>query len=128
MKFIETNNAPIPKGHYSQAVIANGLIFVSGLLPTIPNTNRQMPEGIAGQTEQIFTNMRAILQAANSDLEHLVSVQVFIPDIEYWSIVNEIFARTLGNHKPARTIIPCNPLHYGALIEANAVAVVSKLG
>ena len=116
MKFIETNNAPIPKGHYSQAVITNGLIFVSGLLPTIPNTNRQMPEGIAGQTEQVFINMRAILQAANSDLNQLVSLQVFIPDIEYWSIVNEIFAHTLGNHKPARTIIPCNPLHYGALI------------
>ena len=69
--------------------------------------------------------MQAILQAANSDLDKLVNVQIFIPDIEYWSTVDEVFARTLGKHKPARTIIPCSPLHYGALIEANAVALIT---
>src|SRR5271156_5011752 len=104
MQFIETNNAPIPKGHYSQAVIVNGLVFVSGLLPIVANTNREIPDGIDKQTEQVFANMRAILQAANSDLSKLVSVQIFIPDIKYWDPVNEVFIRILGNHKPARTI------------------------
>jgi len=125
MLLIETDSAPIPKGHYSQAVVAGGLIFVSGLLPIIPNTNQQMPEGITKQTEQVFANMQAILRAAKSDLNKLVSVQVFIPDIKHWGNVNEIFIATLGNHKPARTIIPCNPLHYGALIEANAIALIN---
>ncbi len=124
MQLIQTSHAPIPAGHYSQAAVANGLVFVSGLLPIIPNTNKQFPNGIASQTEQVFKNMQAILQAANSNLDKLVNVQIFIPDIEYWSTVNEIFAHILGKHRPARTIIPCNPLHYGALIEANAVALV----
>lgn len=124
MQFVETNNAPTAGGHYSQATIANGFVFVSGLLPIVPETNRQIPQGIAAQTEQVFKNMKAILKAANSDLDRLVNVQIFISDIEYWSIVNEVFARMLGKHKPARIIIPCNGLHYGALIEANAVALV----
>lgn len=124
MQFIQTSNAPVPAGHYSQAVVANGVVYVSGILPIIPNTNKQMPDGISAQTEQVFKNMQATLQAANSNLDKLLNVQVFIPDIEYWNTVNEIFANILDKHKPARTIIPCSPLHYGALIEANATALV----
>ncbi len=123
MQFVETKQAPVAGGHYSQAVIANGFIFVSGLLPLIPDTNRQIPEGIEAQAEQIFKNMKVILQAAQSDLSRLVSVQIFISNVEHWSTVNQVFVRVLGEHKPARTIIPCNVLHYGALIEANAISL-----
>lgn len=124
MKFIETNNAPIPGGHYSQAVVSNGLVFVSGLLPIIPNTKKDIPEGMTNQLDQVFHNLKAILIASNSDLECLVSVQIFIPNVEFWSEINEVYIRILGKHKPARIIIPCGDLHYGALIEMSAVAEV----
>lgn len=125
MQFIETKDAPLPAGHYSQAVVANGLVFVAGILPIIPNTDRRIPEGIAAQAQQVLDNLRAILGAAGSGLDRLVSVQLFIPSIDLWSDVNEVYRNAIGTHKPARTVIPCGPLHYGALIELNAVAVVS---
>ena len=124
MQIIETKNAPVPGGHYSQAVIANGMIFVAGLLPLVPNTNGEMPNGIAAQTKQVFKNLEAILDAADSALSHLINVQIFIPDMESWGVIDEIYKSILNAHKPARTIIPCGHLRNGALIEANAVASV----
>lgn len=127
MVYIQTNSAPIPAGHYSQAIIANGFIFLAGQLPIIPGLpNRQMPEGMAAQAHQVFTNIQSVLQAAGASLNDLVNVQIFIPHIDQWSEVNGVYQQHLGAHKPARTVIPCGPLHYGALIEVNAVAVVSN--
>ncbi len=122
MRFIETNDAPLPAGHYSQAVVTNGLVFVAGILPIVPNTDRHIPDGVAAQAQQALDNLRAVLRAANSDLDQLVSVQIFIPSIESWGAINDVYRAALGAHKPARTVIPCGPLHYGALIEVNAVA------
>ncbi len=125
MQIVETNNAPLPAGHYSQAVVVNGLVFVAGILPVVPNSDRYIPDGIAAQAHQALDNLRAVLRAANSDLDRLVSVQLFIPSIESWGAINEVYRDALGAHKPARTVIPCGPLHYGALIEVNAVAAVN---
>lgn len=125
MQFIETENAPLPAGHYSQAVVVNGLVFVAGILPIVRNSDRRIPDGIAAQAQQALDNLRAILHAANSGLDQLVSVQLFIPTIDTWGAVNDVYRQALGTHKPARTVIPCGPLHYGALIEINAVAAVS---
>lgn len=124
MKLIETPDAPRPAGHYSQAVVANGLVFVAGILPIVPATDgtRSIPDGIEAQMRQVFANLRAILTAAGSDLHKLASVQIFVPEIELWGSVNAIYAEMLGSHKPARTVIPCGPLHHGALVELNAVA------
>ncbi len=124
--YIQTDLAPIPAGHYSQAVIANGFVFVAGQLPIIPGPDRKIPEGITAQTEQVFANLQAILREASSDFSGLVSVQIFIPNIELWGEINTIYQRLLGSYKPARTVIPCGYLHYGALIEVNAVAVCQK--
>ncbi|RTL37759.1 MAG: RidA family protein [Candidatus Melainabacteria bacterium] len=127
MQFIETSAAPLPAGHYSQAVVVNGLVFVSGVLPLAPNTGCLIPQGIAAQATQLFENLSAVLRAAGSDLQQLVSIQLFIPDIGSWESVNGIYQKILGAHKPARSIIPCGPLHYGVLIEANAVAIVPAI-
>lgn len=125
MQFIETKDAPLPAGHYSQAVVANGLVFVAGILPIVPNTERHIPDGVAAQAQQALDNLRAVLRAAGSDLDRLVSVQLFIPSVEAWAAVNQVYRNALGAHKPARTVIPCGPLHYGALIEVNAVATTN---
>lgn len=125
MNFIETNQAPLPGGHYSQAVASNGLIFISGILPLIPGQGLQIPDGIIAQTEQILQNLKAILKASGANLHALVSVQVFITHINLWKEVNEVYQKALGCHKPARTVIPCgSPLHYDALIEMSATAAM----
>ena len=122
MTLIETPDAPRPAGHYSQAVVANGFVFVAGILPIVPDGSRTIPDGIEAQMRQVFANLRAILAAAGSDLHKLTSVQIFVPGIELWSTVNAIYAEMLGAHRPARTVIPCGPLHHGALVELNAIA------
>ncbi len=125
MNLIETRDAPLPGGHYSQAVISNRLVFVSGILPLIPNQGKSIPEGIVAQTEQIFNNLRAILKASGSDLRHLVHVQIFIADINLWKDIDNIYQKAMGAHKPARIVIPCGSLlHYDALIEISATAEV----
>ncbi|MEO6778130.1 MAG: RidA family protein [Gemmatimonadaceae bacterium] len=123
MKFIETNQAPLPGGHYSQAVVANGLVFVSGILPIAPGGGeRRIPEGIEAQARQVIANLRAVLSASDSDMNKLVSVQIFVSNVDLWGAINSIYTEALGAHRPARTVVPCGPLHYGALIELNAVA------
>ena len=122
IKYVQTDLAPLPAGHYSQATIANGFIFISGQLPIIPGSDRMIPEGITAQAEQVFANIRTILHEAKASLGDLVNVQIFISNIALWGEVNVIYQHHLGSHKPARTVIPCGALHHGALIEVNAVA------
>lgn len=123
MRSIETSKAPLPAGHYSQAVSANGLLFVSGVLPIVPGGEQPIPQGLEAQARQVFENLRNILEAAGAGLDDLLNVQVFIPDVALWQALDSVYREILGSHKPARTVVPCGPLHYGALIEVNAVAV-----
>jgi 2-iminobutanoate/2-iminopropanoate deaminase len=121
MKTVLSPHAPAPAGHYSQAKIAAGLVFVSGQLPLRP-PSMDIPEGIEAQLIQAMKNVEHILLAAGSSLEKLVSVQLFITDVSLWPEVNRVYAQVMGAHKPARTIVPVGALHYGALIEINAIA------
>ncbi|WP_086056812.1 RidA family protein [Bordetella genomosp. 9] len=120
---IQTADAPVPAGHYSQAIKANGFIFVSGQLPFAPGPHRVMPQGIAAQARQCLENLRAILQAAGTSVDSLTSVQIFISDVALWGEVNAVYESFMGQAQPARTVVPTNALHHGALIELNAVAV-----
>lgn len=120
---ITTTEAPIPAGHYSQAVAYKGLVFVSGQLPLDPVTGKMVEGGIDEQVRQVIQNVKTILVAANSDLSLILKSNIFIPDIKYWPEVNRIYAEILGAHnKPARAVIPCGPLHYGALLEMDVIA------
>lgn len=122
MKLIETSDAPLPAGHYSQAVVANGFIFVAGILPIVPGGGRTIPDGVEAQMRQVLANLRAILTAAGSDMHKLTSVQIFVPSVELWAEINAVYSEALGAHRPARTVVPSGPLHYGALVELNAIA------
>jgi 2-iminobutanoate/2-iminopropanoate deaminase len=121
MKTILSNQAPAPAGHYAQATVAAGLVFVSGQLPIHPQT-LSIPDGLDAQVMQAMRNVEAILVAAGSSLSRLVNVTLYITDVNYWPAVNRKYAEIMGEHKPARTIVPVPALHYGALIEINAVA------
>ncbi|MBK9313263.1 MAG: RidA family protein [Acidobacteria bacterium] len=122
IKPITTSNAPIPGGHYSQAIVHNGLVYVAGQLPIDPKTGHKETGQIERQAELVLNNIREILLAAGSDLSHVLKMTVFISDISLWGRVNETYARILGDHKPARAIVPVNELHHGFQIEIDAIA------
>ena len=126
INLVNTPNAPAPGGHYSQAVVCNGLVFVSGQLSIDPQTGERKLGSIEQQTEQVLQNVREILKAANSDLNRVLKMTLYVSDISFWSAVNEVYARVMGEHRPARAIIPTRDLHYGFLIEIDAVAAVSE--
>ncbi|HEY9281935.1 MAG TPA: Rid family detoxifying hydrolase [Pyrinomonadaceae bacterium] len=119
---VRTQDAPAPAGHYSQAVVYNGLVFVAGQLAIDPLTGEKRLGSIEEQTEQALNNVGAILKAAGSDLSRALKVTVYISDIGLWGRVNEVYARVLGEHRPARAVIPTKELHHGFLIEIDAVA------
>jgi 2-iminobutanoate/2-iminopropanoate deaminase len=117
-----TENAPIPGGHYSQAIVHNGLVFVAGQLAFVPGQKEHRPGTAAEQTEQAMRNVEAILKAAGSGLHKLVQVTIYVSDISMWGDVNAAYARIMGSHRPARAIVPVNELHHGYAIEIQAVA------
>ena len=119
---ITTTNAPKPGGHYSQAVVHNGLVFVSGQLSVDPATGEKRLGSIEEQTEQALHNVHEVLQAAGSDWDRVLKMTVYVADINLWEAVNKVYARVLGEHRPARAVIPTGPLHYGFLIEIEAIA------
>ncbi|GAB3501615.1 hypothetical protein GCM10027341_28630 [Spirosoma knui] len=80
---------------------------------------------MAEQTEQVLVNLDAILQAAGSQREHVLKVTIFVSDINAWGTVDQRYAQFFGNHKPARSVVPVLPLHYGLQIELEAIAVIS---
>lgn len=123
---INTPNAPKAGGHYSQATVYNGLVFVAGQLSIDPATGAHKLGSIEEQTEQALNNVHAILQAAGSDWDRVLKMTVYVADINLWGAVNEVYARILGDNRPARVVIPVGPLHYGFLIEIDAVAVTDQ--
>jgi 2-iminobutanoate/2-iminopropanoate deaminase len=124
MQTIQTPNAPITGGHYSQAVVHNGLVFVSGQLPLDPRDAKRPPGTLAEQTEQALRNVEAILHAAGTTLDRVLQLTIFVSDIEQWSAVNETVARVLGSHRPARAVVPCGTLNRGFQVEITAIAAV----
>ncbi len=119
---VHTPNAPTPAGHYSQAIVHRGVVYVSGQLSIDPRTGEKKLGSIEEQTEQTLQNVGAILQAAGSDLSRVLKMTIYISDISLWSAVNEVYARILGEHRPARAVVPTKELHYGFLIEIEAMA------
>lgn len=121
-----TNTAPLPAGHYAQAVVANGLTFVSGQLPLEPGNEGQIPSGIEAQPRRALENVGEILGAAGSSLNWPLSVTIFVTDIRDWSAVNRVYAEVLGKHRPTRAVAVSPQLHFGALIEIQATALALK--
>lgn len=126
MKTITTPHAPKPAGHYSQAVIHDNIVYVSGQLPIVPETGEKCTGSIEEQTTQALKNLSAILKAANSDLNRVIKTTVYVSDITLWGRVNAVYSDFFGDHCPARAVVPTRNLHFGFLIEIEAVAAVNK--
>jgi len=127
MKKILTKNAPIPAGHYSQAIVHNNLVFVSGQLPIDPVSGNKIVGTIEMQTEQVLNNLKAILEKAGSVIERVIKTTVYISDIQLWDRFNKVYASFFGDHCPARAVIPTGPLHHGFQIEIEAIAALENI-
>lgn len=124
MRKIQPSNQPQPKGHYSPGIEYNGLIYVSGQLPMSLDTREPFTGDIDAQTELALRNVEAVLEAAGSDLEHVLQFTIYVSDMELWGAVNAAYARVMGDHRPARAIVPVKDLHFGTQIEIQAIAAV----
>ena len=125
MKPILTSKAPKPAGHYVQAMVHDGLVYVSGQLPIDPQTGEKRLRTIEDQTEQALKNVAAVLRAAGSDVGRVIKTTVYIADIALWDRVNSVYARFFGEHRPARAVVPSRELHFGFQIEIEAIAALS---
>lgn len=122
MHYISINGAKQPAGHYSPATQAGGLICISGQLPVNPYTGEKCSGGITEQTQQVLQNLDTVLRNAGATRDDVLKTTVYIADISLWDEVNGIYADYFGSHKPARAIVPTGSLHYGFLIELEALA------
>lgn len=126
MREISTPNAPKPSGHYSQAIVHNNIVYVSGQLPIDPKTGEKRIGSIEEQTEQVLKNLSEILQAAGCNLNQVLKTTVYISDIQLWDRVNTVYSKFFGEHRPARAVVPTRNLHFGFQIEIEAIAALNK--
>lgn len=125
MKIISTENMPVSNGHYSHCIEHNGILYLSGQLPIDPVTGK-IPVTIEEQTLQALSNVKLILSEAGSSSDQVLQVRIYISDIGMWERVNKVYSVFFGTHKPARSVIPTLNLHFGSLIEIEAIAVINR--
>ena len=122
MRPIQTTEAPAPAGHYAQAIVHAGIVYVAGQLPIDPRSPDHTVGTIEEQTERVLRNIEAILAASGSGLERVLQMTIYVSDMSLWSRVNATYARIMGDHRPARAVVPVGALHHGYQIEVQAVA------
>jgi 2-iminobutanoate/2-iminopropanoate deaminase len=124
MKFIHTEKAPEPAGHYSQAVVYGGVVYVAGMLGHDPEDPDADLGGPAEQARQALKNVAAVLEEAGSGLDHVVRMTIYVSDVEHWGPVNEVYAEIMGDHKPARAIVPVKRFRDPYVLEIVATAAL----
>ena len=122
MEFVATTEAPQAIGPYSQAVKVNGMVYTSGQIALRPDGS-MVEDDVVLQTEQVFSNLHAVLAEAGSSLDRVVKVMAFVADIEDFVTVNEIYAKAFGDHKPARSLVAAKTLPKNALVEIEVIAL-----
>lgn len=115
-----------PAGHYSHAAVAGGMAHVSGILPIAPDGKKLADEPFEIQVQQVFDNLDGVLAACGCSRSDLAQVRVYVTDIGLWPLFNELYASWLGDHRPARCVVPVPDLHYGLALEVEAVAAVPE--
>lgn len=119
---ISTDLAPKAIGPYSQAVMIDGFLYISGQIGLDPETGNFVEGGIEAQTERVLENLKAILKAAGMDFNNVVKTTVFVTNIGDFGKINEIYGRYFRDNPPARSLVEAKSLPKGALIEIEAIA------
>mgnify|MGYP001172652550 CR=1 FL=1 len=123
---IATASAPGAVGPYSQAIKANGLVFVSGQLGLVPGTKEFAGGTVAEQTAQVLKNLQAILEAAGTDLAHVVKTTVYLADMATFAEMNGVYETFFPSGAPARSTFAVRGLPLNALVEIDAIAVLPE--
>jgi 2-iminobutanoate/2-iminopropanoate deaminase len=121
---IATDRGPKAIGPYSQAIRANGFLFVSGQIPLDPATQNLISGGIHDQTERVLENLKGILEAAGSSLDRVVRATVFLADLGEFAAMNEVYGRYFGHQPPARSTVQVSRLPRDVRIEIDVIALV----
>lgn len=119
-----TADAPAPIGPYSQAVSANGMLFVSGQIPIIPQTGELENSSISAETEQVMKNLQAILTEAGTDFRSVVKTSIFIADMDDFAAVNEVYGKYFTAEPPARETVAVRTLPKSVNVEISCIAVL----
>ena len=125
MQIISTPNAPAALGPYSQAIVANGMVYCSGQIPVDPATNTIHAETIEEQTRQAITNLKNVLEAAGSGLDKVVKTTVFISDMNDFAALNAVYAELFGDSKPVRSCVQAARLPKDVKVEIEAIAALA---
>lgn len=112
------------KGHYAPGVISGGTLYISGQLSLDLDTREVPGGGVEAHMAQALKNVERVLTAAGLTRENVVQCRVYITDIASWDRVNEVYKEFFGDHKPARVVVPVLALHFGCLVEIEAIAEV----
>ena len=123
MRFIQTEKAPSAIGPYSQAVVANGMVYTSGQIALTPD-GVMLEDDVVFQTKQVLANLKAVLEEAGSSMGQVVKTTIFIADMDDFGVINEIYEEAFSSHKPARATVAVKTLPKNALVEIDAVALV----
>jgi 2-iminobutanoate/2-iminopropanoate deaminase len=124
-QIISTQNAPKAIGPYSQAIRTGNLVFSAGQIALDPSTMEIVAGGVEAQTRQVLTNLRHVLEAANSGLNYVVKTTVFLVDMADFAAMNAVYAEFFPEHPPARSTVAVKALPKGGLVEIEAVAFLA---
>ena len=122
---IATDQAPAAIGPYSQAIVANGFVYTAGQIALDPGSGQVVTGGVAEQTEQVLKSLTAVLEAAGSSWPNVVKTTVFLKDMRDFPTVNEVYARMVGDARPARSTVAVAGLPRDVLVEIEAVATLN---
>ena len=125
MKFVQTEKAPSAVGPYSQAVVANGIVYTSGQIALTPEGGDELlSEDVIVQAVRVMKNLEAVLEEAGSKLDNVLKTTIFLADMNDFAVVNEVYEEAFASHKPARATVAVKTLPKNALVEIDAIALI----
>jgi 2-iminobutanoate/2-iminopropanoate deaminase len=124
LKIVQTDKAPAAIGPYSQGVVANGFLYTAGQIALDPVTGQVVEGDVVAQTERVMANLAAVLATVGATFKDVVKTTVFIHDMNEFPRINEVYARAMGDARPARSTVQVSALPRGVLVEIDAVVAV----
>lgn len=124
MQVVKTEDAPEAIGPYCQAIIHEGRVYCSGVIPLDPKTMQVVEGGIEAQSERVLKSLSAVLKAAGSDVSKVLKTTVFLKDLETFKAMNAVYERAFAGHRPARSTVEVARLPLDVMVEIECIAVV----